>query len=260
MEVTEAIVVATPPPPEPPKAVEELPLPVAGNLLVVARNSAEMAQAQMKLVSWAIGKVALEKSKLEEAEALLAKAKSMHQRTSSLAKAVATAKGSVLYYAKVQQAIEAGYCIVPNFPIELIMVRTDAEEPVDHEVNGSWASLPAVRPAQLPTGMGRYVSAEVASAVREDTTEKDGKVTKTKVRYTTGFQDVAFPARLAKIAILSDLDVAQKRKIFDSIGVLPATRRQPDPMLIGQIHCRQGRRDVKTISFMIAWWIDTSML
>lgn len=265
METTEAVVVSDSPPLPVVEEVAkddtlELPLPIAGDLMVVARNPAEMVQAQANLLKWAIGKVALERARLTELEALLAKARSMKQRISAYSAQVSFARGTVLYYEKIQAAIEAGYCIVPNFPIQFLMVRTNETEPEYQETDKHWTAFNAVQPMTLPIGEGRYVDPNVATSTRKDEKEVEGKKTVTRVRYVSGFRDPELPARFAKMTILDDLSKAQKRGIFDAIGMLPTVRRPTDPMLIGQIRQMKGASVARTISFMIAWWIDTTML
>lgn len=239
-----------------------VPIPVATDIVVVARNSAEMAQARTRLVAWATDKVAEEKTLLKDAEEKFELAKKMHQARAGYAKIVAEHREGVTFYEKVKVALEHGYCIVPNFPVELLAVRTTDVEPDYAESLNRWTSAFDVEPMRLPAGMGHYVgpNAKVSSKKRTDI-GKDNKPVIQTVHYTSGFRPVTFPARLAKMEILEDLGRAQRVKVFDSIGMLPKVKRNPpDPMLIGQIHQRLGPYSTKTISFMIAWWIDTASL
>ena len=240
----------------------KVPIPVATDIVVVARSSAEMAQARTRLVAWATDKVAEEKAALVEAEAKFELAKKMHQARAGYAKIVAEHREGVVFYEKVKVALEHGYCIVPNFPVELLAVRTTDVEPDYAESLNRWTASFEVEPMRLPAGMGHYVgpTATVGSKKRTDL-DKDNKPVVKTVHYTKGFRPVTFPARLAKMEILEDLGRAQRVKVFDSIGMLPKVKRNPpDPMLIGQIHQRLGPYSTKTISFMIAWWIDTASL
>jgi hypothetical protein len=230
----------------------ELPLPMADNLVVVARNSSEMAQAQEKLILWADAKIEAEKVLLAEAEAKLAKVKEMKQRTATYANRVMLARNQVTFYEKIRFALQSGYCIVPNFPVEILAIRTTRVEP-DPKTRNMFEQ----KPMMLPTGEGRYVDPTPKISSRTETIE--GKPPK-KVHYPDHFREVTFPAALARVEILEDLNRAQKLKVFDSIGILPSTRRKPDPMLIGQICNKRGPYNIKTVSFMIAWWIDTSTL
>ena len=229
----------------------ELPLPVTSDLVVVARNSSEMAQAQKRLIEWVNWKIEGERALLREAEAKLAKAHDMKQRTTTYANRVMVAKGSVSFYEKIKFALEAGYAIVPNFPIELLAIRTTKKEPTKGR-HGVFEQ----KAMELPVGAGRYVDPmpKISSTlVTEDEKTK-------RLYYPDHFREVTFPASLARIEILEDLDRSQKMMIFDAIGILPSTRRKPDPMLIGQVSHKRGPYSVKTVSFLIAWWIDTATL
>jgi hypothetical protein len=229
----------------------ELPLPMSTDLVVVARNSSEMALAQQKLLTWADARIEAERDLLTEAETKLAKAREMKQRTTTYANRVMLARGSVSYYEKIKLALEAGYCIVPNFPIELIAIRTTKASPTLRDHTNEQKAM------MLAPGEGRYVDPIPKMSTRVETEE--GEKPK-RVRHADHFREVTFPASLARIEILEDLDRAQKLKLFDAIGILPSTRRKPDPMLIGQIYHRRGQFSVKTVSFLITWWIDTSTL
>lgn len=245
-----------------PEHTIRVPLPVAMDIVVVARNSAEMAQAQCKLVAWATTKIEAEKALLKDAEDRSELAKKMHQARAGYAKIVAEHREGVVFYEKVKVALEHGYCIVPNFPVEILAVRTTDVEPDYAENLNRWTNAFDVDPMRLPAGMGHYVGPLTkVSTTKRTSLDKDNKPVVKKIHYTDGFRPVTFPARLAKMEILEDLSRAQKVKVFDAIGILPkVTRRPADPMLIGQIYQRLGPYSTKTISFMIAWWIDTAAL
>lgn len=239
------------------------PLPVVDNVVVVATNPTEMQEAKLRLVTWGESKVLAARATLGDAESKLAKAKAMKQRTSSYKTEVALAKDEVVFYEKIKEALEQGYCIIPNFPaVDVIAVRIKADK-VDPD---SWDRAVYMgelqqEPDKLPAGEGRYVSADTKNIVevREEGTEEKPK--KTRYRYPESFQAVMFPARLAKMQVLEQLDSAQKKLLFDDIGTLPAVKkRHPDPIVLGRIHSRLGQAKNKTVSFMIAWWIDTKDL
>jgi hypothetical protein len=242
---------------QPAEATIELPLPVATDLVVVARNASEMASSREQLGQWPLGKIAEAKAALTTAETELAKVKEMHQRTAAFKSKVDDAAADVVFYEKLHAALAAGYCIVPDFPVQIIAVRTVAEEPASVERKVTWGgSMPAVSPDGAALGEGRYVSPETKNEIEKRPGDKEGSIEKWRV--AKGFQKVSFPVKLARMAILENLDRAQKTLIFDSIGILPNTSRpRPDPMLIGRI---EHSRSDKSVSFMIALWLDTKTL
>ena len=52
-------------------------------------------------------------------------------------------------------------------------------------------------------------------------------------------------------------ELTLKRKLFDEIGILPATRRHADPILVGRIKRKESAYNEPSMTFLIAWWIDT---
>jgi hypothetical protein len=236
----------------------ELPLPVATDIVVVAKTADEMVSSREKLAQWAAAKVLVAKEELVLAETELAKVKEMKQRTASYRTKVAEAKDTVVFYEKIQAALAAGYCIVPEFPIQIIAVRTCAEEPPAVERKADWRGLPAFESESPPLGEGQYVSPITKNTTESRTEGEDEKAKIVKYRVATGFRKVSFPVKFARMEILENLDKAQTHRIFDAIGLLPSTARpRPDPMLIGRVeHGSSG----KVVSFMIAWWIDTKTL
>ncbi|KKK72936.1 hypothetical protein LCGC14_2898870, partial [marine sediment metagenome] len=136
---------------------------------------------------------------------------------------------------------------IPDFPVQLIAVRTDRNNPP-----GKWHSgyeVPDVVPNQLPEGEGDFVNAD-PTVVQQ---ERDGRM-QTKA---ISFREVDFPFKKVKPQILKGMEIAMKRKLFDEIGVLPATSRCGDPVLVGRIKRQESGYSEPTMTFLIAWWIDT---
>jgi hypothetical protein len=235
----------------------DLPLPIAADIVVVAKNSSEMASSKERLVQWALGRIAGAESELLAAQDELAKIVKMKQRTASFKRKVDEATDNVVFYKKLHAALEAGYCIVPEFPIQIIAVRVTSDEPVAAERKVAWGgSLPEVASDSAPVGEGRYVSPHTKNITEKRPVKDEG--TTERWRVAKAFQKVDFPARLARMEILDSLDTAQRSRIFDAIGVLPSTSRpRSDPMLIGRI---EHKSENKMVYFMIAWWLDTKTL
>lgn len=222
-------------------------IPLSDDIVVLARDPAEMAAAQKGLIVWMGRKVASLKVELAEAEENLTIAKRMKTRTQGWVRVVRLAHGRVTYYSKALSALEAGYCIVPDFPVQLVAVRTSKKRPPAKWVQGY--QVPDVKPDQLPEGEGDFVSADPTVIQHE----RDGRV---QTRAIT-FREVDFPFKKVKPQILKGMEVAMQRKLFDEIGVLPATTRCGDPVLVGRIKRKEGAYHESTLTFLIAWWIDT---
>lgn len=239
------------------QALMELP-PPAEDVVVLARNPQEMQDAQQQLLAWANSKVAIEQAEVREAELNLEQAKKLKIRTLGWKSQVTSRKKRLVFYEKLRDAVTEGYHIVPNFPFQVIGVRTDRVRPPSTMVSHDYM-IQRIHSNQLPKGRGRYVSPTplVTTHTRRVTdpkTHTEKEVTKFRA---SDFDDFDFPFKLVKPKILSDLDRAMKLKIFDEIGVLPAARvRGPDPMVVGTLRRREGARE-HIITFLITWWIDT---
>lgn len=255
-ESTAAIV----PDEQPQEAAEAIETVGDDDIVVLARNPQEMAEAQKGLVAWTRRKLQSLKAELADAEENLAQSTKLKIRTEGWKRQVALAKNRIIFYGKVHAALEAGYCIVPNFPsMELIAVRTSKNRPPRGEKVTSWQPNPTlVKYEQLPVGDGKYVNPrpKTKSFVRKD--ETTGKNLTTS--WNTDFQELDFPFKVVRPQILSNLGKALAQKIFDDIGVLPQVTRAPDPMIVGRIRRREAGYSEPTITFLIAWWIDSRTL
>ena len=240
------------------ESAEIIPLPLpAEDVVVLARNPEEMQVAQAGLIHWFDRKIAAEKAQLAECEENLGIAKRMKVRTEGWSRQIVLAKGRVCYYEKGLAALHEGYCLIPDFPVQLIAVRTSRRKPPD-KAHRHWR-VPDVEAEQLNTGLGQYVNPSPETYSWE-TGPDNQKATFTKA---TQFRDIDFPFKLVKPQILADLDVALRAKIFDEIGILPAVRakarRTADPVLVGRIRRRWGLHTT-VLTFLISWWVDTRTL
>jgi hypothetical protein len=230
---------------------EEVALPpISRDIVVLARDPEEMARAQQGLIVWMDRKLEGLRAELVEAEENLATAKRLKHRTLGWQRQVQVARKRVLYYEKAKTALESGYCIIPDFPVQVIAVRTTKGGPSAKGFSGR--RVPDMKCETLPEGEGDYIDPEpyTASLKRED-----GSMVTTAI----ALREVDFPFKVIKPQILKGLEEALKRKLFDEIGVLPAHRANRDPILIGRIKRREGYNE-NTMTFLIAWWIDTRSL
>lgn len=173
------------------------------------------------------------------------------------------------FYAKILQALEAGYAIVPNFQMNVFAVRTRWKAP-----RGSVRSGRYNRPetfAQgaelLEAGDGRYVN-PIPDLVTDSYTEKDDKrQTVTKYQQWPGdeFNDVEFPIALAKPQLMTRVGEAMAIKLFDEIGVAVDTwdrsrsgAGRGDPILLGRL--LNPRTNRPSVSFFLGWYFDPSKL
>lgn len=246
------------------------PQPRESNILVVAEHPSELEAAQKGLVKWADDRLALLQSRRSVAEADVAMAKKSKWRASPFQRVVSQLDNEIEYVAKLHMAMSEGYCIVPNFPVQIIAIRVgeDAGPPggtststYGHRSTDSFE----ISADALPSGEGVYVDPfpkrRIWTEAGKD--DKGNAITKYKAE-AAKFRDVAFPVHMAKPRVLDATQRAMALKCFDRIGVLPGSRRKQDPLVIGQIFrpntslWQKGNgQHGAVVSFLIAWWIDT---
>lgn len=220
-----------------------------------------MAAAQGKLVAWAEAKVAEHEAEETEIKVNLDAAVAHKWRSSGLKSQHTRAGKRTEYYRKMLAALQAGYSIVPNLPgMDTFAVRVKRRPP-EQEFGSRWRfeqNANAVTVQELPPGEGEYKDPVPASHTEQREGEKPG----TKELVTIGdgeWDDVDFPAIMAKPQIISATEHAMDLKIFDRMCISPGVRRKGDPMVIGQIVTKNGYTN-KVVSFLVAWFIDTKAL
>lgn len=232
---------------------------------VVARDPGEMVAAQRSLTLWAARKIQAEKELLKEASEQLDIATKSKWATSAWKRRVNMSMAKIEFYKKLKLALEAGYYIVPPFPVDIFAVRTGRHGP---RYKSSDSKFIPAQAQLLPAGEGRYVSGHLEVGKNETYARKpDGSTDYGTVVNTwfqsRDFQAVDFPFKLAKPEIMAETAKAFALKIFDQFGVLPkdlnpavAVRR--DPIVCGQILAPHKNKE--PITFFVAWWLDTRTL
>lgn len=167
-----------------------------------------------------------------------------------------------VFYMKIQEAINAGYVIVPNFELDVFAVRTDAQTPRGGVASGEYNRFPQ-GPKLLPSGEGRYVDLHPFVRTQRISVPSDKGGTKEVVsQWPTGFDEVQFPIALAKPVLMEQVSEAMKKRLFDEIGVATDSwsgrTGRPDPIIVGRL--RNPRKSAPAISFFIGWYFDASRL
>ncbi len=237
---------------------------------VVARNPQEMAGAQRSMILWAARKIQAEKELLADAVTNLDTATKSKWKTAPWRNRMNISAKKIEFYKKIKTALEAGYYIVPPFPIEMFAIRTKRDDPKRQgwTIYGN-ESRPNMRPEvadPLPEGEGQYVSAIPETGWSGNEERKWDEQKKQCVptgRYTwwaEKYGAVDFPFKLAKAEVLTAAAQAMALKVFDQIGILPRSTSPvtPDPMILGQILA--PHRKNAPVTFFIAWWLDTRTL
>jgi hypothetical protein len=168
------------------------------------------------------------------------------------------------FYDKCKAAIDAGFCLIPNFPVQAFAIRTAKNRPTPKE--SQWRRETRQQESEGPSlGKGDYVDAVpfVGISHYETETGHDGKPKETPIFKATEFDDeIEFPISVAKPEIMSRTAAAMAEKCFDEIGVLPDRHViKRDPMVVGIIRDpRSSKYHKRVLTFLIAWTVDTADL
>jgi hypothetical protein len=230
-------------------------------LEVSATTPLEMSQAQDSLIAWCGQKIEAMKREASELAENLAIAIKNKWKTDILRRHSALASKRVTFYEKIKAALEAGYCIVPNFPIDLFAIRTDRKKPKSKWYFGSYegGSWNFMQPsAQLPVGEGEYKSVHPLVQTNVDTETKDGVTKKHYSEHATDFDEVTFPIQMAKPKIMESVSRAMALKIFDQIGLF--AQGTGDPIITGEIvdprSANGNPTNNRRVTFIIAWHLN----
>ncbi len=232
----------------------------ATHLQLVARQPEEMQQAQRQLIAWFEQKIAACRREAADANDNLAIAQRNGWKLASFRRQSQLAGRRVAFYEKCKAAVEAGYALVPNFPVDIFAVRTTKAKPKSEEK--TWNPGFSQKGEGAPLGAGEYVSDLPFVEHRIDQLD-DGKGGLRKVdRYWPSEFDaeIEYPLSIAHPAVMSATAEALARKIFDEVGSLPERRRKGDPIVVGRVCGSLGGAERKVISFLIAWYVDTREL
>ena len=237
---------------------------------IIAFDPAGITAGQDRLISWADRKLDEEKAGAADLAENLALAKRNKWNTKTIERALGRATKRVNYYEKIHHALKAGYTIVPNFPMDVFAIRTTRKNPSHNSTGQQWGNPADQETTAPPLGEGKTVDSQGAIATVTDMVlpypnakEKQLQVIN---RYADDFKEIDFPFDLAKPRILDACGQAIAEKCFDELGVLPArpnrgpaaVSQNADPMIIGRIRLRDSQP--KSLSFLIAWFIDTKDL
>jgi hypothetical protein len=230
---------------------------------LVALTPADMATAQHDLLAWCDAKVAAVRQELADLQTNLELATEHGWKRESVAAALSRCEKRVRYYEKLKAAVDAGYLIVPNFPIDVFAVRVRRAKPTAKVHDSAWSSNFRATPELLPVGEGRYVDDQVSyrdESYSENLPDGRGGTKTTEVRryIVDEFKEVGFPVVAVKPAILSAATRAMALRIFDEVGTV-RNEAGRDPIVVGRI-LDGTRHNRRAVTFFIAWWLETASL
>ncbi|MGH6836328.1 MAG: hypothetical protein ACREC9_12450 [Methylocella sp.] len=233
---------------------------------VIATNPSEMERGQKSMILWAARKIQAEKQDCADAEAQCAIAAKNKWTMGPWRRRVKIAGQRMDFYRKIKLALEAGYYIIPPFPMDVFAIRTNRRFPRFQQAENK-NDIRQLAQALAP-GAGTYKSphppfhAEDSYARKQDGSFDYDTLLKTDY-YADTYRDLApvdFPFKMVKPIVMEETAKAMALKIFDQFGMLPVIPNpsQPvraDPIICGQILAPHKGR--KPLTFFIAWWLDT---
>jgi len=224
---------------------------------VVALTPAEMVPAQEALVGWCGRKIQALEDEAADLELHQQLAVANGWKTSVVTATLNRNARRITYYTKLREAVQAGYLLVPNMPVDVLAVRVHAAAPRRQTSKSHWHTFRS-RPELLPSGKGRYVDETPLEGSNSYKEERDGKPVTVTEYYTVEHDDeVDFPIALTKPQVLDAVSRAMALKLFDQIGRVQ-NQGGRDPIYVGQLLDPRGNGRLAT--FFLAWWVDTSTL
>jgi hypothetical protein len=248
-------------------AAESVDLPATTEVLV-ALSPDQLPAAQSQLVAWCDRQMAGIEKELQELEEHRLLAASNGWKMTSIANNARRADQRLRYYSAIKAALDAGYLIVPNMPVDLLAIRVKRDGPTWRALKGLSTSWKVPRfdvPCELlPVGQGRYVDEGVPAVDASYLGSPDAKGERHQVtRYKPSHEYVEpdFPVRAVKPAVLEATTRAMALRIFDEIGMVrqDATARGRDPIMVGRVRL-DGGNATKVATFFLAWWLNPADL
>ncbi len=257
-------------------AAEKLPpLPILNGVTALVRKPEDVEIANSVILAWVIKQIEGLKTELALAEENLAHAVKTKLRQTGWKRQVKLWSNRVVYYGKMQAALEQGYFIMPDLPnvIDIFAVRTAQKS--THQVGmGSyqWSAendIKNIEAQQLPEGEGRFVDPAPFTSVRtrqvtshNQRTGKDETNTVHIVKTTGIDETMDFPVKAVRPQVLDSTGIAIARKLFDELGIIQphtGSTRKGDPIVVGRIKRKEGVKEIGC-SFIIHWWVATEDL
>ena len=221
--------------------------------LLIGQTPAEMQQAQQSMLAWARQRQRTAEYRVKALTKNIDAAKAAGLKVRPMQAQRRREVKRLYAYEKIADAINAGYYLVPNFPIDLFAVRKGAAKPkTGRTTRYQDAGEFSQQPDQLRLGEGRYVN---VLPFITSITDHSGDEPK-KMWYPISFDEqISPPAAIVSAGLLPQLVKAMKRKVFDAIGMVGPIR-QRDPMLVGQIIIHNNGYSRREMTFLIAWWMQ----
>lgn len=236
---------------------------------LVAVNPQQMRDAQNGMSAWLKAKIDYLNVELVELTNAVDHAKKHKWKAGTLAGLVTKCRQRITFYEKVLKASEAGFTIIPNFPIDVFAIRVkrlhtkQSSTTTIGQFSNPQNSVPDEKSDAAPVGLGTYVSPKQVGSGGMQKRLENGKEVIEKWWAPTGFApEIDFPIIAAQTQVMTATQEAMALKIFDEVGICPQSqRRKGDPLIIGRIVLNNPKwGEPHSCSFLIAWHLDLRTL
>lgn len=243
---------------------KDLVVPRNGELEVSATTPIEMSNANVALIQWCDQKIASMMAEAAELKEAFEHAVARKWKSGTLKKHAKLAAKRVVFYVKVKAALDEGFYIVPNFPVNLFAIRTDRKKPLKilrTDWGKNWFSTPSKKQCaeQLPVGEGEYKNPfpEVSDKIVA-TDPQHGNFHKTEA---VDWNDMEFPLSMSKPIIMEATSRAMALKIFDEFGILEQ-KKSGDPLIVGRMIDPRSTSKLwpRHLTFIVAWHLNTKTI
>lgn len=234
------------------------------HLQLVAYSKEQMQAAQVQLVAWFTRKLTEAQQQRNEASDAKTSALAGGFNTAPFHRMWERASKMCEFYEKAVDAVQAGYVIMPDLPVDVFAVRTKRRIPLKGETPYQSDSIEQHSEAPA-SGEGHYVDSlpVIYRRTYPETDPKTGEKRKKFMYFAKEFAEkIDFPLSIAKPVIMDRVAEAMQMKIFDEIGVLPNRReKKKDPIVVGIIKRPGGDKyNKRRLMFLLAWYVDTKVL
>lgn len=243
--------------------VQEVALQEDTGYQLVALDRGQLESSHAKMIGWAQVRVATVEAEKRAEEESLAVAKERKWATAAFVRRISIMDKRIVFYRKIEAALQAGYVIVPNFEMTVFAIRTKAKAPRQTTSDRSWRNTFTQPAQQLPEGEGEYQNPQpqVFQRTDESVNAKGEKKSVTVFWPDDEFKDIEFPIALAKPALMTKTAEAMARRVFDEVGVAvdrSNRTRRGDPIVLGRIV--NPRKGASSLTFFIGWYFDPTNL
>lgn len=238
----------------------------------------ELPHMQQGLLQWCRDKLDLVRAESKELWRAYKEAKDRKWKTSVLKKHADLSDNRALYYEKLIDVLDAGFCVFPSLDCDLFAIRVDREKPACRSQFFRYPYHPDWEESSdaVASGVGEYVNPVPAKKSYADSQkvpikdDPNNKVTG-RTHYTVGFDKIQFPLSMSKPHIMDAVGKAMALKVFDEIGIIgdkatsqATKRRRRDPLIVGRIlnpkRAGYNNGEEDAVTFLISWHIDTKDL